>query len=154
MRHSNSAISLFLRDPHQVQVHRRLCPNLLWRIMFNEVKGRVSLKFFIFPFLSPSSPILGHNWKHDLARSCFILEIHNITHWAIPAQKISFTERCMEYVLQSNSSPQSKVSNGNGANGALLALASCVIPVLVVTTMPLLADAHSTGTDPEVARWS
>ena len=82
------------------------------------------------------------------------LEIHNITHWAIPAQKISFTERCMEYVLQSNSSPQSKVSNGNGANGALLALASCVIPVLVVTTMPLLADAHSTGTDPEVARWS
>ena len=55
----------------------------------------------------------------------------------------------MEYVLQSNSSPQ---SNGNGANGALLALASCVIPVLVVTTMPLLADAHSTGTDPEVAR--
>ena len=58
----------------------------------------------------------------------------------------------MEYVLQSNSSPQYKVSNGNGANGALLALASSVIPVLVVTTMPLLADAHSTGTDPEVAR--
>ena len=26
------------------------------------------------------------------------IEIHNITHWAIPAQKISLTERCMEYV--------------------------------------------------------
>ena len=24
--------------------------------------------------LSPSSPIMGHNWKHDIARSCFILK--------------------------------------------------------------------------------
>ena len=70
------------------------------------------------------------------------IEIHNIT--------------------QSNSSPQSRISNGNGANGALLALSSCVIyhviswfmmPIPVVTTTPLLTDAHSTGTGPEVARW-
>ena len=32
--------------------------------------------------LSPSTPILGQNWKHDLARSCFILKyspLHNQT---------------------------------------------------------------------------
>ena len=27
-----------------------------------------------FENLSSSSPIMGHNWKHDLARSCFILK--------------------------------------------------------------------------------
>ena len=26
--------------------------------------------------MSPSSPIMGPNWKHDPARSCFILETH------------------------------------------------------------------------------
>ena len=30
--------------------------------------------FFLEICCSPSSPILGHNWKHDLARSCFILK--------------------------------------------------------------------------------
>ena len=29
---------------------------------------------FFLEILSPSSPILSQNWKHDLARSCFILE--------------------------------------------------------------------------------
>ena len=28
---------------------------------------------FFLEILSPSSPIMGHNWKHDLVRSCFIL---------------------------------------------------------------------------------
>ena len=34
-----------------------------------------ALPVFFLEILSPSSPILGHNWKHDLARSCFILKI-------------------------------------------------------------------------------
>ena len=33
------------------------------------------LPVFFLEILSPLSPILGHNWKHDLARSCFILKL-------------------------------------------------------------------------------
>ena len=38
------------------------------------VSASASPDFFL-EILSPSSPILGHNWKHDLARSCFILKL-------------------------------------------------------------------------------
>ena len=31
-------------------------------------------QLFFFNILSPSSPIMGHNWKYDLVRSRFILE--------------------------------------------------------------------------------
>ena len=33
------------------------------------------LNSYVFEILSPSSPIMGKNWKHDLARSCFMLQI-------------------------------------------------------------------------------
>ena len=66
----------------------------------------------------------------------------------------------MEYVSKVTPLPNPEYQTyGNGANGALLALSSCVItcdimmPIPVVTTTPLLTDAHSTGTGPEVARW-
>ena len=36
---------------------------------------KISSKYCFLEILSPSTPILGHNWKHDLARSCFILEV-------------------------------------------------------------------------------
>ena len=65
----------------------------------------------------------------------------------------------MEYVSKVTPLPNPEYQTyGNGANGALLALSSCVItcdimmPIPVVTTTPLLTDAHSTGTGPEVAR--
>ena len=38
---------------------------------------------------SPSSPILGQNWKHDLARSCFILET-SLSWGKISRFKLSF----------------------------------------------------------------
>ena len=31
------------------------------------------LAMFFFKNFPPSSPIMSHNWKHDLSRSCFIL---------------------------------------------------------------------------------
>jgi len=50
---------------------------------------------FFLEILSPSSPILGHNWKHDLARSCFILEVLS-RHRQRPA-RFSFLENSREF---------------------------------------------------------
>ena len=49
---------------------------LLWKLLCGYYMASASPVFFL-EILSPSLPILGHNGKHDLARSCFILKIQN-----------------------------------------------------------------------------
>ena len=63
---------LFLQMVVADQLFAKCCSQLLF---CNFLFQRIYLLQFNVPdwfLLSPSSPILGQNWKHDLARPCFI----------------------------------------------------------------------------------
>ena len=52
---------------------------------------------FFFKILPPSSPILGQNWKHDLARSCFILRsaLQTKSAWRPHSKEPTFSQACI-----------------------------------------------------------
>ena len=73
------------------------------RTVFDGLKAKSASQVFFLKILSPSSPILGHNWKHDIARSCFILESIYIVYFCqfLPILQIVVLEIfCSQFCLQ------------------------------------------------------
>ena len=74
-------------------------PKLATRVTkFREKTGEAfSRNSFFLKIFSPLSPIFGHNWKHDLARSCFILKTARMNGFfqPFPYQTTWYLLRCL-----------------------------------------------------------
>ena len=68
----------------ETEVLERFWTYIPYKFREKTVSASASPVFFL-EILSPSLPILGHNWKHDLARSrsCIILNFSPCRNWAI-----------------------------------------------------------------------